>query len=105
MMDKKRWQRVENIYHAALEHGSDTRAQFLDEVCDGDEEIRHEVDSLLKFDGEAESFIETPAVEIAARAMATDDSSGTKVTSGEDVGPYHLLSRIGEGGTGEVFLA
>jgi serine/threonine protein kinase len=104
MIDKDRWSRVENIYHAALSREPQTRDAFLDQVCDGDEEIRREVDSLLKFDERAGSFIERPAVEVAARAMAEDQSPAT-ADEIEDVGPYHLVSLIGQGGTGDVYLA
>src|SRR6185503_5553549 len=104
MIDKDRWSRVENIYHAALTHEPETRGAFLDEACEGDREIRREVDSLLKFDEPAKQFIERPAVEIAARAMAKDKSPATSQTI-EDIGPYHLASMIGQGGTGDVYLA
>src|SRR6185436_9024085 len=104
MIDKNRWSRVENIYHAALTREPQTRDAFLEQACGGDEEIRREVDSLLKFDERAGSFIERPAVEVAARAMAEDESPATAAEI-EDVGPYHLVSLIGQGGTGDVYLA
>ena len=43
MIDKNRWSTVENIYHAALTREPQTRDSFLDQACDGDEEIRREV--------------------------------------------------------------
>lgn len=104
MIDKDRWERVENIYHAALAHEPRSREEFLDEACNGDTEIRHEVDSLLKFDVQAEGFIETPAVEIAARSMAAG-AAPTNAESITEIGPYQLLSIIGQGSSGEVYLA
>jgi len=65
MLSKERWERVETIYHDALQRAPETRQAFLDQACDGDGEVRREVDSLLSFDGQAERFIETPAMEIA----------------------------------------
>ena len=65
MLSKERWERVETIYHDALQRAPETRHAFLDQACGGDGEVRREVDSLLSFDGQAERFIETPAMEIA----------------------------------------
>jgi len=39
----ERWKQVENIYHAALERETATRAAFLAEACAGDDELRREV--------------------------------------------------------------
>ena len=103
MINKDRWGEVEEIYHAALAHEPSGRAEFLDEACDGDAEIRREVDSLLKFDEQAGAFIERPAVELAARAMARDEAETPAAV--QEVGPYHLVSLLGQGGTGDVYLA
>ena len=61
-----RWQQVSGIYHAALERDTADRDAFLREACAGDEALRREVESLLGYEGAAERFIETPAVEMAA---------------------------------------
>ena len=105
MLSKERWERVETIYHDALRRAPETRHAFLDQACDGDAEVRREVDSLLIFDGQAEKFIETPAMEIAARALASGQSSPSSPDSIENIGPYKLVSRIGQGGSGDVYLA
>ncbi|HMS44091.1 MAG TPA: hypothetical protein PKE69_27945, partial [Pyrinomonadaceae bacterium] len=59
-------EKIEEIYHAALEKTPAERAGFLAEVCGDDEDLRHEVESLLAFDEEAEDFIETPPNALAA---------------------------------------
>src|SRR5215468_1307530 len=105
MINKDRWQQVESIYHAVLERDVDTRAAFLEEACQGDEELRSEVDSLLKFDGPAAKFIETPAIELEARAMAADEHSQADETAPEEIGPYRLVSILSHGSMGDVFLA
>lgn len=71
-MKVERWQQVERLYHAALECALDERAAFLAEACAGDDELCREVGELLAFDDLAASFIEKPAIEIAARALADD---------------------------------
>ena len=41
------WQRIEQLFQAALELESGKRAAFLDQACDSDDVLRHEVESLL----------------------------------------------------------
>ena len=74
-MDSDRWQRVEQLCHAALEREESQRAAFLNEACADDEELRREVESLLAFERQAEHFIETPALEVAAQVLAHDPNA------------------------------
>jgi hypothetical protein len=105
MIEKERWQKIESIYHAALTRDLDQRDAYLDQACEGDTEIRREVDSLLEFDDKAEEFIKTPAIAVAARALAAEESQTDGPRHLVDVGPYHLLRLLGQGGTGDVYLA
>ncbi|MDQ3257657.1 MAG: protein kinase, partial [Acidobacteriota bacterium] len=101
-MKAERWQQVERLYHAALECEPESRAAFLDEACAGDEELRREVESLLKYESRAERFIEAPALEVAAEMMAEEQTS---VMVGRIITHYRILSLLGAGGMGEVYLA
>ena len=69
-MKPERWQQVEHLYHAALEHAPDERTAFLDEACGGDRSVRQEVESLLAYDERAAHFITTPPDELAAAMLA-----------------------------------
>ena len=99
--DPQRWQRVKEIFEGALEcHGAEREA-FLNRVCDGDTDVREEVDSLLRSYEVAGSFMEAPAVAHAADDLAL----AQKLTPGQRVKHYQIVNLIGEGGMGEVYLA
>jgi hypothetical protein len=49
-MDTERWQSLERLYHLALERNPEERGKFIAEACHDDEELRRELESLLKQD-------------------------------------------------------
>jgi serine/threonine protein kinase/Tol biopolymer transport system component len=110
-MERDRWKRIEQLYYAALERGPDARESFLDEACAGDEDMRREVAGLIACDVPNDSFIQSPAIEIAAKALAAEPliEASTKSIkapiAGSQIGAYQLLSPLGRGGMGEVHLA
>ncbi len=95
--------KIEEIYHAALEKDPSEREDFLRESCGGDENLRREVDSLLSFDAEAAEFIETPPGGLAADFIVKHKEKGDLIR--RKFGHYRILSQIGAGGMGEVYLA
>jgi hypothetical protein len=66
----ERWQHIKELFESALERAPEERAAFLDHACDGDEPLRREVQSLLASYEEGESFLERPAVAMAADTLA-----------------------------------
>lgn len=105
MIDKDRWAKVESIYHAALLHEPGERAAFVANECAGDPELESEVGSLLEFDGQANAFMQTSALNVAAKTLAASQETSESESKMDDIGPYHFLKLIGEGGTGNVYLA
>src|SRR5262245_45519586 len=103
-MKPERWQQVEELYHAALECEPDGRAAFLEKVCQGDQELRREVDSLMA-QGESDSRgpIDRPAW--VNRADLMDESKIPSLPAGAEVGAYRIEAPLGAGGMGIVYKA
>ncbi len=101
-MKPERWPQIERIYLAALEREASERTAFLAQACAGDDELRREVESLLACQKESEDFIEAPAMAVAAGLLANDQ---TQFTTGQKLGHYQIMTRLGAGGMGEVYLA
>src|ERR1700687_4583100 len=101
-MNPERWQQIDQLFHSALERHSSERAAFLSQACNGVYSLRSEVESLLESHEQSDSFIETSAADIAAEVLAGREA---QLTAGQSVGPYKIVSLVGEGGMGEVYLA
>ena len=104
-MSDKDWRRIEELYHAALDHPAGERQPFLDRACDGDTELRAEVEALLAITEPATGFIEEPALNVAARLMASELAREPDLLTGAVIGHLHVLGKIGEGGMGVVYEA
>src|SRR5262245_20133912 len=151
-MNPERWQRLDELFHSALERDGEARAAFLAKVCGSDDELLRELDSLLAHHEQAKSFMELPAYDLEAKSIVAVDSSQTRIGRsyqvvsglpsdveslmdshehgqsfivesvrdldeqllskddvgldiGCSVGPYKILSVLGIGGMGEVYLA
>lgn len=102
-MDADRWQKIEQLYHAAREHDEGDRRAFLEQACAGDAELRREIESLLACEKDAKGFLNEPAMEQAAEALAAEQvggSSSDKIMIGRSISHYRILAEVGHGGMG-----
>lgn len=90
------------MFEAALAQPIAARSQFIEQACAGNPVLRREVNSLLRSYEKAGSFMEAPAVAAAAESLLGQQD---KLTSQQRLGHYEIVSLIGEGGMGEVYLA
>ena len=93
----ERYQRIGELFDEALERAPTERAEWLRQACDTDDELYAAVEDLLAHHSEAEAFLSRPALEIAA--------AQTPSLIGQQLGHYRILSLLGAGGMGEVYLA
>jgi hypothetical protein len=100
-VNPERWQRLRELFEAAVERDASERTAFLDKACRDDQSLRREVETLLDSRGGG-SFLEKPAYEVVPELFEseTDDA-----LIGSQLGPYTVTSRIGKGGMGIVYLA
>ena len=101
-MDTERTERVADIVEQVLESSPETRSKLLASLRREDPDVCREAEALLRFEEEATDFIEAPAYIACADFLASEDG---ELKVGELLNEYKMLSFLGEGGMGEVYLA
>ncbi len=98
-MAPDRWQRIEALFHSALERDPVSRAAFLDGACGQDTELRREVESLLAEAATGQGLLDRPMTAVLPEPGTIDLKQGTRL------GAYQIEGLIGHGGMGKVYRA
>jgi serine/threonine-protein kinase len=99
-VDEDRWTLLSEYFETALSMPRESRAAFIERVCADDEELRRELESLLRADDSSGAFLERPPGTGAEPAAA-----GEPLPIGGLLGHWRVLRLIGRGGMGEVYDA
>jgi serine/threonine protein kinase/TolB-like protein/Tfp pilus assembly protein PilF len=95
-------QQIEDMFHRAMGISPDERTRYLDDVCEQDGNLRREVDSLIAAYESSSGLLDEGAVTLAMKVLG---SGPVPSMVGQEVGPYKILSALGHGGMGTVYLA
>jgi serine/threonine protein kinase len=101
-MTPERWQQIEQLFHAGLECDPAQRDEFLASRCVDDDSLRREVESLIAFHDGAQTFIETPAGDVAAEMLGKHRAT---LKPGDRIQNYLVERKLSTGGMGEIYLA
>ena len=102
MINPERYRQIDELFRAALEIEPDKRSEFISSACSDDEALRKEVEALLASSGKEWSLIDQPLTELASLILPEDRQD---LTVGESLGHYEIISLLGAGGMGQVYLA
>lgn len=97
-MTADQWERVKELFEAALERRSEERFAFIADGSHGDNEVRREVESLLLAHERDLSFMNQPIGSL----LPADELI---LAPGQRFGHYEQISLLGKGGMGQVYVA
>jgi eukaryotic-like serine/threonine-protein kinase len=101
-MERDSSDRLDHLFRAARLYPPDERLEFVEAVCIGAPSLKSELLDLLAAADEADSegFMQEAAADLGARLTVEFDD-----LTGQTVGPFAIMKRIGRGGMGDVYLA
>src|SRR5579862_8681335 len=100
---RARWERIEDIFHRAVDLPRSEREEFLAEACAADPDLRRQVESLLANDDSGDNMLAAAVSQAVGELPGKPDAPRGLI--GQQIGPYLIQELIGEGGMGLVFKA
>jgi eukaryotic-like serine/threonine-protein kinase len=100
-MDTDRWQRIQTLFHQAVDLPEEDLPAFLKAACNGDGSLIADVQAMLEADSKGDSLLDHDMANVAHQMLAADSAAPVA----KEFGPYVVKELLGEGGMGVVYLA
>jgi len=101
-MDSARWERIQSLFHGAVDLRGSEQRTFLSSACGGDQALIADVLALLEEDAKGNSLLDRSMGEVARQML---DTAASPSFASQQFGKYRIQRLLGEGGMGVVYLA
>ena len=101
-MDRSRWTQIDEVFERAIKLSAEDREPYLAAVAAKDPSLREEIDSLIRSYEEDPTFLQCPAFDRGLKILADEV---TNFFPGDQIGNYKIVSKLGSGGEGSVYVA
>jgi serine/threonine protein kinase len=116
VISPERWQRLKEIFQAALPLNESERCAFLNKACADDEDLRREAISLLAAGNVQGDFLQNSASALAIEVLVKEETRRNEMSSDSEQmatlrpgmlldGRYEIEKELGSGNLGIVYLA